>query len=297
MKVLNNIPPLYLLGAGAGTLLLIAGYFIFSLGQQLSATQLSAATTEASLLHNIGELQQKLAAAETLTNDLQTLLRARTEEYNNYNAEIKRLASTVGMLDKLSKTDRELLQKYSSVYFLNENYVPLSLAPVDPSYINQPERDVQFHALIYPNLKRLLDDARAADVPLQVRSAYRSFDLQETIKNNYKVTYGAGSANQFSADQGYSEHQLGSTVDFTTPTIGGTFKGFEKSPAYTWLKGNAHQYGFVLSYPAGNSYFQFEPWHWRFVGVELATRLHTEQKFLYDLDQRDINQYLAKIFD
>jgi len=59
----------------------------------------------------------------------------------------------------------------------------------------------------------------------------------------------------------------------------------------------AHEYGFVLSYAEGNSYFMFEPWHWRFVGVELATRLKNEGKKFYDLDQREINQYLVKIFD
>jgi D-alanyl-D-alanine carboxypeptidase len=111
------------------------------------------------------------------------------------------------------------------------------------------------------------------------------------------VTYGAGTANQFSADQGYSEHQLGTTVDFTTSSVGATFSGFEDTESYRWLRDEAHRYGFVLSYPPNNSYYQFEPWHWRFVGVDLAQDLHQDDTYFYDLDQREINEYLITLFD
>jgi len=110
------------------------------------------------------------------------------------------------------------------------------------------------------------------------------------------VTYGSG-ANQFSADQGYSEHQLGTSVDFTIPANGAMFSKFESDPAYSWLVENAHKYGFTLSYPKGNAYYKFEPWHWRFVGVALATHLHNENKYFYDLVQREIDVYLIKLFD
>ncbi len=98
-------------------------------------------------------------------------------------------------------------------------------------------------------------------------------------------------------DQGYSEHQLGTTVDFTTSDIGTSFSGFEQTQAYQWLLDNAYKYGFTLSYPQGNTYYQFEPWHWRFVGKDLAERLHEEGISFYDLSQREINQYLVFLFD
>ncbi len=143
----------------------------------------------------------------------------------------------------------------------------------------------------------MLDDA-ASTTTIQIASAYRSFDTQESLKTSYKVIYGAGSANQFSADQGYSEHQLGTAVDLITPSMKGSLTtAFDKTPASLWLNDNAYKYGFILSYPKGNTYYQYEPWHWRFVGVQLATRLHNENKHFYDLDQRDINTYLVNIFD
>nr|MBP9757535.1 M15 family metallopeptidase [Candidatus Paceibacterota bacterium] len=128
-------------------------------------------------------------------------------------------------------------------------------------------------------------------------SAYRSFDTQETLKEGYKVRYGAGTANSFSADQGYSEHQLGTTLDFTMPELGTGLVGFDKTPGFPWLKDHAHEYGFILSYPKGNGHFVFEPWHWRYVGVELASRLHQEGKSFYDLDQRLIDTYLISFND
>jgi D-alanyl-D-alanine carboxypeptidase len=91
--------------------------------------------------------------------------------------------------------------------------------------------------------------------------------LKLNLKSQYRVTYGAGTANSFSADQGYSEHQLGTTVDFTTPKVGGTLTGFDKTDSYKWLQNNAYKYGFILSYPSSNGYYIFEPWHWRFVGL------------------------------
>jgi D-alanyl-D-alanine carboxypeptidase len=117
------------------------------------------------------------------------------------------------------------------------------------------------------------------------------------IKNAYSVTYGAGTANSFSADQGYSEHQLGTTVDLITTGTGGKLAGFDTKPAYTWMLENAHKYGFTLSYPKNNGFYIFEPWHWRFVGVKLATDLYEDEQHFYELDQRKIDTYLASLFD
>src|SRR3970282_1720772 len=127
-------------------------------------------------------------------------------------------------------------------------------------------------------------------------SGYRSFGTQASLKSQYSVTYGSNS-NSFSADQGYSEHQLGTTVDFTTKKTGETLTGFDKTPAYEWLLKNAYLFGFIFSYPKANFYYIFEPWHWRFVGVYLATYLHEQNKNFYDMPKRDIDQYLIKIFD
>ncbi len=207
------------------------------------------------------------------------------------------IGGTVGNLEKLSKTDPELLKKYSKVYFLNEHYVPLSLSNIDSKYLIIKNTPLQIHSSVAPYLQRLLDDSTSSGLSPEIISAFRSFGSQALLKSSYKFTYGAGTANAFSAEQGYSEHQLGTTVDFATPTTGTGFSGFDKTPEYTWLTNNAYKYGFIISYPENNSYYKYEPWHWRFVGVALATTLHNRNEYFYNMDQREIDTYLANIFD
>lgn len=192
--------------------------------------------------------------------------------------------------------DKELLKKYSKVYFLNENYAPQKLSLIDSKYIFNKSRQEYIHTSVLPFLERLLSDAWKTGIKLKIISAYRSFAEQAGLKSSYSIIYGSG-ANKFSADQGYSEHQLGTTVDFTTEELGNNFSNFAKTNAYQWLKNNAHKYGFILSYPENNKYYIFEPWHWRFVGIKLATNLYNNNQNFYDLDQKEIDQYLIYIFD
>lgn len=207
------------------------------------------------------------------------------------------ISGTVGDLQKLSRTDPELLKKYSKVFFMNENYVPAHLTPIPADMLYSETSGQQFLSEAWPFLDTLMKEAKAQGVTLYVKSAFRSFGEQESLKSLYTVTYGAGTANSFSADQGYSEHQLGTTLDFITTGLGGKLDGFDYTPAFTWLQANAHRYGFVLSYPKNNAYYVYEPWHWRFVGVKLATYLKEKNLNFYDVDQRDIDTYLISIFD
>ncbi|MFA6476086.1 MAG: M15 family metallopeptidase [Candidatus Paceibacterota bacterium] len=241
------------------------------------------------------ELQNLVA---TTTGDLASTtarLQAETERTNALSEEVSSIAGTVGTLNKLSQTDKELLKKYSKVYFLNEHYAPANLATVTPAFwINHEPQLIHFS--VAPYLEKLLERASSSGIDLRVSSAFRSFGTQTKIKANYKITYGSG-ANKFSADQGYSEHQLGTTVDFGTPSINGDYNKFGKTTSFTWLTENAYRYGFIMSYPPDNSYYQYEPWHWRFVGVALATKLHEENKYFYNYPQRLIDVYLVNIFD
>ncbi|HYC34617.1 MAG TPA: D-alanyl-D-alanine carboxypeptidase family protein [Candidatus Paceibacterota bacterium] len=249
------------------------------------------------------ELQEKAAAyeadialREAEKNELTNSLLAAQNEVEDISDQFEDVQDTVDKLEKLSKTDKELLQKYSKVYFLNEHYVPSSLKEIDSEYVLNKTQKLQIHTKVNPFLEDMFDEAEDDGINLRIISAYRSFASQSSLKSNYKVYYGSG-ANAFSADQGFSEHQLGTTLDLTTDALGANFENFETTEAYKWLQNNAYKYGFVLSYPRGNAYYVFEPWHWRFVGTRLAKKLHNDKKFFYDLDQRDIDKYLISIFD
>jgi D-alanyl-D-alanine carboxypeptidase len=250
----------------------------------------------AQMSEKIAAFEVDIAEREAQKNDLEAKLLEKNEEVDQLNRDFGRVVKTVNTLEKLSKTDKELLQKYSKVYFLNEHYIPSNLTNINEKYILNKEQQLQSHSKVYSYLKDMLDEAQDDKISINIISAYRSFAIQSSLKSNYKVLYGSG-ANAFSADQGFSEHQLGTTFDFTTPTLGSAFSGFESTDAYKWLQNNAHEYGFVLSYPKNNQYYVFEPWHWRFVGVKLATKLHRDKDSFYDVDQRDIDKYLINIFD
>lgn len=258
---------------------------------------ISLENTVSDFEHGLSVSQKNLTKLRS--DYLATLETLRTEQQNNayFEEKINTISSTVGLLEKLSKTDSELLKKYSKVYFLNENYIPPKLTIIASNYLYTKDKPLEFHSDAYPFLEKLLNAATESGIPLQVISAYRSFGTQAYLKSSYKVTYGIGTANKFSADQGYSEHQLGTTVDFTTPKTGANFVGFDKTDSYKWLVENAYKYGFILSYPKQNSFYSFEPWHWRFVGVKLATQLHEENNFFYSMDQREIDQNLVNLFD
>lgn len=230
-------------------------------------------------------------------NNLQQQLLQQEELINSFRSNIDSLSSEVNTIVKLRNLDPELLKKYSKVYFLNENYIPRSLSQIESRYINNPNKPDQYIlSNVLPFLYALLDNAQKDGINLKIRWAYRSFLEQYKLKSQDTMLYGSG-ANKFTADQGYSEHQLGTTVDFTTNEYNGNAYLFNKTKAYQWLLNNAYKYGFILSYPENNSYYVFEPWHWRFVGIKLATKLHNENKHFYDLDQREIDQYLLYIFD
>lgn len=249
-------------------------------------------------------LAQKDAALETKAVDLsdqlyqaQQGLAAVQERLGGFENKVGDISGTVDVLEKLRNTDRELLQKYSKVFFLNEHYAPPRLALIEEQYRYNPERPEKVHAAVAPYLEDMLNRARDDGVDIYVRSSYRSFEEQKALKSAYTVTYGAGSANAFSADQGYSEHQLGTTLDLVASRRDNLTESFDQTKAFEWLKDNAHIYGFVLSYPKGNTYYMYEPWHWRFVGVELAGDLHNRGKYFYDLEQREIDEYLPQLFD
>jgi len=263
----------------------LGGYFYW----QLRAQNLKLTQDKKSLENQLAILKNDLATTTLALQNEQ----AKT---NSFADELNGLASTVGTLDKLSKTDRELLKKYSKIYFLNENYVPSNLATITPEYLLNQKQPEQIHASAWPYLKKLLDTASLSGVSLRIASAYRSFGQQSSLKLKYVITYGTG-ANKFSADQGYSEHQLGTAIDFISANSTTLSINFASTTAGEWLKANAYKYGFTLSYPKNNTYYQYEPWHWRYVGVALATMLHNENKYFYDLPQRIIDQYLVNIFD
>ena len=268
-------------------------YRLNFISEQINTLKIEKGIKEDELSKKVTYLQEII---EGSGSNLEDILKQEQEKSNSLISQFNEITNTVGALSKLSKTDPELLKKYSKVYFLNEHYVPISLIKIEEAFKSNKEKEYEIYTEVWPFLRNLMEAGNSEEESLLVLSAYRSFNTQAVLKENYKITYGSG-ANRFFADQGYSEHQLGTAIDFTTKNTNGKLEGFNKTSEYEWLLENAHNFGFVLSYPAGNKYYKFEPWHWRFVGVALATKLYEDKINFYDMDQRLIDNYLANIFD
>jgi len=287
---------------GAVSSLLIVGsigygaYFGYTTYQELQETKQALNLTIQTSQGIISTLEEKNQNLSDENENITSFLTVEQKKNIDLERQQERNDRKIDTLEKLTTLDPELLKKYSKVFFLSENYTPPKLRSVDNKFKIDLNKDIQVLREVEPFLDNLLKDADDDGVNLRVISSYRSFETQQSLKSTYLVSYGTG-ANQFSADQGYSEHQLGTTVDFGTPEVQGTYLSFEKTLGFDWLTRNAHRYGFVLSYPKGNSFYQYEPWHWRFVGTELATDLHDDDQYFYELDQRTIDKYLLEIFD
>jgi D-alanyl-D-alanine carboxypeptidase len=115
---------------------------------------------------------------------------------------------------------------------------------------------------------------------LILNSGFRTYKNQQGLYNRTRDTRGLAVAEKLSARPGHSEHQLGLAADFSVRGQGCVIMVcFGKSEAGMWLAENAHQFGFVLRYPKGYKQitgFQYEPWHFRYVGLELATEMKTK---------------------
>jgi D-alanyl-D-alanine carboxypeptidase len=115
---------------------------------------------------------------------------------------------------------------------------------------------------------------------LLLNSGYRSFDTQVAVHDLQVARLGLKAGEALAARPGYSEHQTGLAADVSAAGQGCTIQVcFSKTKAGKWLADNAWQYGFILRYPDGQTKttgYQFEPWHFRYVGVDLATEMKSQ---------------------
>ena len=138
-------------------------------------------------------------------------------------------------------------------------------------------------AVTVEDTKAMLKAARAAGAPIGIWSPYRSYKQQTQLFNGYVSQNGFDSAITYSQKPGHSEHQLGLGVDFMSAGGGNPLEGdWGKTPAGAWMAKNSWKYGWVLSYPRGKggtrwndrTCFRYEPWHYRFLGRDVAAKVH-----------------------
>jgi D-alanyl-D-alanine carboxypeptidase len=130
-------------------------------------------------------------------------------------------------------------------------------------------------------LKRMYAAASKAGAGFGTSTAYRSYNFQKGLFSQYVNQSGVAKAETFSARPGYSEHQTGFALDLYDLGAGCAHtECFATTPAGKWLVKHAADYGFIERYPDGETKitgYKWEPWHWRYVGVELAQYMRDEK--------------------
>jgi zinc D-Ala-D-Ala carboxypeptidase len=155
------------------------------------------------------------------------------------------------------------------------SYVPPDLVSVAQAGIAGRGK---VRAIVIDDLRAMAEAAAAAGNAIGVESAYRSYESQQAVFDGWVANYGRASALTFSARPGHSEHQLGLAIDFRSDPGGSPFTGsWGSTPAGSWMKKHAWEYGFVRSYPPnaqGVTCYANEAWHYRYVGRDLAATIH-----------------------
>ena len=166
----------------------------------------------------------------------------------------------------------------------NGFYLPDSYEPDDLCEISIPVSSEDETYLLRKEaadaLKQMYEDAKKEGLEIAVVSAYRSYEDQKEIYDYYFSKYDELTASRLVSIPGCSEHQLGLSVDLTSKDIiGDEDSFFVDTPEYRWVIKHAHEYGFILRYPDDKTSITGttnEPWHFRYVGTELAEILYTE---------------------
>lgn len=176
--------------------------------------------------------------------------------------------------DKASKLD-VIVNKY---YKLDKDYEPEDLTVINSKFASGTQKLRKEAA---DKFEEMASDMLKENLKIYAGSTYRSYSYQEGLYNRYVKKDGFKEAETYSARAGYSEHQLGLAVDI----VNGKWNYLsENDKEYTWLINNSYKYGFILRYPHESEYitgYVFEDWHFRYLGIDLATKVH-ESKLTYD---------------
>ena len=174
-------------------------------------------------------------------------------------------------------------------FFLDSSFTPSNLVylkDTNLSYIKRENEEMMIKKDILNSYQNLYTDALKNGFQLYIFSSYRDYNKQ------YHLYYNVNNQNdEYVARPGFSEHQSGYALDISTLNHGLT-NNFQYSDEYKWLIENSYKYGFILRYPEEKENitgYKYEPWHFRFVGEDIA-------EFLYK-NKLTLEEYILKYLE
>ncbi|HOO68036.1 MAG TPA: M15 family metallopeptidase [Bacilli bacterium] len=199
----------------------------------------------------------------------EVIIKINTNTGNDFYTDIKKTDT--------SKDNLILVNKY---YQLEEDFTPNNLVDMSSQYAYANNK---IDAEVYEWYVEMCNAAKNEyGYTLITTSSYRTYETQEALYSKYKSRNGTEWADSYSARAGHSEHQTGLALDIVSYT--NSMEDFELTDEYLWLKDNCYKYGFILRYPEGKENitgYEFEPWHYRYVGIDVATYIY-ENNITFD---------------
>lgn len=175
----------------------------------------------------------------------------------------------------------EYLMLVNKYYHLDSSYSPNDLININNKYYYGDNHKIK--SQVYDAFIDMWNQAYKENIYLIINSSYRTYSEQQEVYDEYKNSRGTTYADSIAARPGYSEHQTGLALDIFSKD-NTTTANFKDSPAHLWLKENAYKYGFIERYTKENediTGFAEEAWHYRYVGIEVATYIY-EHNITFD---------------
>ncbi len=176
-----------------------------------------------------------------------------------------------------ANTDLGVLLLTNKYLKLDSSYEPSDLEEIDGKYFIDGNSNVRLlRKEAKEAFEKLSSDSILNGTPVYGQSGYRSYGRQEELFDIAVENDGYEIAINDTAKPGHSEHQTGLTIDVSS-TKSGNMLEFENTKSFDWMVNNAHKYGFILRYPKDKSHitgFVYESWHYRYVGIKVATDMH-----------------------
>lgn len=166
-------------------------------------------------------------------------------------------------------SEKLLVNKY---YYLPSDYVPDNLETISNVFSNGNKQLVKAARRAFEEMANV---AYNEGYYIRIISAYRSYEYQQNLYDNYVKSDSKKEADTYSARPGFSEHQTGLSFDIDNNEL--DYNSFEQTKEFEWMQKNAYKYGFILRYPKGKediTGYQYEAWHYRYVGKTISEYIH-----------------------
>ncbi len=204
--------------------------------------------------------------------------------YVNINLDLPVYTDTTEVADP-----NDLLVLVNKYHYLPDGYKPSDLAYLPGAYGNNvPMREV----IIEPFKELQAAAEEEIGVNFMPTTAFRDYNFQRTLYNNYVASDGVTAADTYSARPGYSEHQTGLSIDLKNTAISGSTRLTDEN--YEWLSNNAYRFGFIIRFPEDKTNitgYQFENWHIRYVGLDAAKIIYEEDLTLEEYINLYVTEY------